>query len=112
MGLLGKANNESIALSPDADKGSVIASMEEYSRENTSFHCIVVKTDLQTLDVMIDKLGLILELNSGNCLVLVPANIDRKLLSYHIKENSDTDIIYQCAADNAAEAIINLKPFL
>jgi hypothetical protein len=111
MGLLEKAGVEQIK-AKQIYKKSVEAFIEDYAKRNGAFQCIVFNCDMHALYGMISHFGSVLELDKGNCLVLIPKNVDCKLLVHRLSESLKITPIYQSSAGRAIEAFTGLEAFM
>jgi len=116
MGLLSKAAEDLELSSNDdplfSDNNELKLFIENYSKTRDSFHYLLLNTEEEKLKTIISQIGSVFVLENGNCLVLVPKETDRRMLAHRLSESLKTNIICQCAADNAEEALASLTKFL
>ena len=110
MGLLSRASAGQENTESDY-KAAMELFIEDYAKKHGAFHCIVFNCDMHELYGMISHFCSIMELDKGNCLILVPKNIDRQLLAHRLSETLKITVLYQSASDNAVEALISLSAF-
>ena len=108
MGLLDKSD----VGDTDKYKTAVEVFLEDYAKKNGAFHGIIFRYDMHVIFDMISHFGSVLELDNGNCLVMIPRNIDRQLLVHRLSKSLKITPLYQCAAEYAVEAMISLTAFM
>ena len=115
MGLLGKANAKSDILKETVDIRAfsidIQALIDRFHLKNPLFHCVLLrsgsgeKRDFQEIADMAGFHGIeCAYLPNGNCLILLPANLDIDLFSHRLSKSSGSTVISQFSADSAARA--------
>jgi hypothetical protein len=138
MGLLGKANAKSVADSPNVNsapvKGAVSIDIQDiirtFHQNNPLFHCLLLrpendgaasggiindgvngdKNDFLEIAAMSAPHGVeCVFLPDGNCLVLLPGNLDIDLFSHRFSKSTGSTLLSQFSADSPSLAFEQLK---
>ena len=123
MGLLGKANAKSDnVLNEDAASVDIRAFsidiqalIDRFHLKNPLFHCVLMgpvigeKRDFLEIADMAGFHGIECAcLPNGNCLILLPANLDIDLFSHRLSKSSGSTVITQFSADSSVIAFERL----
>jgi len=110
MGLLGKANAKS-----DTDIG-IRAFISSFHEKNPLFHCLLLrpqsgeKRGLLEIAAMSGSHGIkYTSLPNGDCLLLLPGDLDIGLFSHRISKSSGSTVIMQFSADSPSLAFEKLS---
>ena len=120
MGLLGKAdaksdndpNENPVSVDIRAFSIDIQALIDRFHLKNSLFHCVLLKTEsgeksdyLEIVDIA-GAYGIeCAYLPNGNCLVLLPGNLDMELFSHRFAKSTSSTVISQFSADSPSIAL-------
>jgi len=113
MGLLGKAiaiNNADHAdtgnaVAGNADTGGLKALIVDFHRKNSLFHGIIFSGVSPDINAMLNGHGAVCSnIPGGNCLTLLPGELDRELFAHLLSRSSGLAILSQFSADVVSPA--------
>ena len=116
MGLLYKIANSYELINPE---NKLFTNIKEYSDINKQFQCIVLASIEDGQDFLLSKtsamlasLGTAYLLPGGNCLVLIPGNIDRELLGHRLSHSIKTPVLHHFFSVSFSVALRELNLYL
>jgi len=116
MGLLGKANAKSgNVLNENSVSVDIQALIDRFHLKNPQFHCLLIRPESGDKNGFLEIADMAgfhgIEcacLPNGNCLILLPANLDIDLFSHRLSKSSGSAVITQFRADSPSIAFEQL----
>ncbi|MCL2190513.1 MAG: hypothetical protein FWB79_00805 [Treponema sp.] len=110
MGLLDKVGAARVDRDTPGDPESVMAAITGFYHEAPLFHCVVLrhgggKGFSGKIEDMAACHGAVCEnLSDGNCLVLLPGDLDMELFSHRISKSTGSTVAFQFTSDSPSAA--------
>lgn len=122
MGLLSKAaddlNVTVSGLRPSGDTAAIQTFIEDFQQNAPSFHCLILAAPegngggVEAAGTMLARFGAVRALPGGNCLALIPGDVDRELIAHRFSLSMNVSVLFQISAESAAEAVQAISPYL